>query len=283
LAIALTNPARGRLAPARRIEQRLRRVDIEREQGERRVRECDGARKRAVGQQTDLAEHILQHCSAVERHRERAADADVTEDRVWSRGILRVDLIEAEKRVLEVRIGCGTQCLAAVDQAKLVHGNELQKISLPPQQLSERCSGIGDNAPDDPIELRTAPVVRRVGDELDALARVPADQSESTAADAPAGDLRFPEILQRNVLQQMLRHHVQLVDHIVELLRPVLLVPDHRRQRVSHRNRIDVRNLGRRSHLWIREQAIAEANVARANRLAIVPPGAWVDMERDRQ
>ncbi len=78
---------------------------------------------------------------------------------------------------------------------------------------------------------------------------------------------------------------IELIRHVVELLRRALLEPDDSGQRVLDRDRIDVREQRRdgRGRLRVREDLDAVADVGRGHRLAVVPPRARIQRIRDRQ
>ena len=93
------------------------------------------------------------------------------------------------------------------------------------QELRERGAGVGNHAPHDPIQLRAAAVVCRVRHDLEALSRIPSRETELSAADSFARDVRCAKLLRRNVFVYVLRNDVNLVDEIVKRFRPLLLVP----------------------------------------------------------
>src|SRR4051812_42065524 len=103
--------------------------------------------------------------------------------------------IEPEKRVLQVWIRKRTIRLAAVDEWHLVRRYELEKIPLASEKLRQGGAGIGDDAPHNAIELRTAMVVRGVGNDLEPLPGIPARQPKLTATDSLARELGRPQLI----------------------------------------------------------------------------------------
>ena len=159
------------------------------------------------------------------------------------------------------------------------------KSAWPGQNLCRGRRRIGLDE-DDSIELWPAAKVRRVGDR--ARMRWPAPHRTKRNRPLPielTRGVRRVQLIRRNRAVYMFWNDDQLIGHIVELLRRALLEPHDGRQRVAHRDRIDVRERRRRRRpdFWIGEDLEAVANVGGRHRLAVMPPRTRIDREGDRQ
>ena len=77
-------------------------------------------RKRPVRKTADVAEHVLQHRAAVDRHRDRASDANIGEDRMQRGLALPRVLVETEEGVPERRQREGSGDVAAIELGHLI-------------------------------------------------------------------------------------------------------------------------------------------------------------------
>ena len=197
--------------------------------------------------------------------------------------ILPVATVHSQVRQPDARVGDHAHRPRAVHLGEHRRREILIVVGLAGEQLRDRRARIGDERHHDAIELRAAAIVRRVRHDLDALARLPLHETKTSTADGSPRHVGRPQLLARHTPEHMLRQDRHLVHEIVELLGRSLVIEHHGRQRVAHRNGIDVRQRRRqlRRRLRILVEVERELHVGGAYGLPVVPPRSGVDGERD--
>ena len=249
-------------------------------------------RELAVGHRGVTLQDFLHDAGHVDRVIQRAPHAHVVERRqVLAPTQIRVGRVVGEQhlepgRLLEPR---------DFGQRRVFH-----EVHTAGAQLLEQDHAVGDDAEDQPVQSRSAAVVLLVGFHDDAIAAPPLDELEGPGPHRLAVELGRVQI---RALEQMLGHdagarvdedrqerarriaqpkaHGVIVDHLDRSYGQILgaLGILLGRQLGKPDQRVEVRAV-RRGHLRIEDRVERERDVARRERLAVVPRHPFLQLER---
>src|SRR5438874_8220194 len=101
---------------------------------------------------------------------------------MWALRVGRIPQIETKTGELHPRQDDGAKILASRDVGQILGPEAVKHVRGAAEQSGNGGRNIQTDTPDDPVELRPTPIIRRVGNDLDRRPLVPLSQAKSTAA-----------------------------------------------------------------------------------------------------